>query len=293
VIISDASGDGSVAVFGADQTIEGLTDGLISFADYSASAYSIHAGILPYLPEIVIHGSLTAADYVTFKNTWSPTTVYSHGGDDSFMFGAVNKNANGRMDGVDGEVSVFAGAGTDRMYLNDQAFFLGTSGYSVNEASIRDNSSYAEVRGMGEPTPAVVRQPRFAEIHFDGELEVARINGSATAPNKFDVVPSAQTRFIFHGSESSDDQLYVNTHNKNGELFESNHNGAWTFGAKAENIYFFGIESVQDVPFLELDIASTFNFDAESAAGADSDNDSTVGETSDALQTVDNVFETI
>ena len=282
-----------MAVFGEDQTIEGLTDGLISFVDYPTLVYTDHDSMLPYSPEIVLHGSLTAADYFTFKNTWSPTTVYSHGGDDSFMFGAMNKNANGRMDGVDGEVSVFAGAGMDRMYLNDQAFFLGTTGYSVNEASIRDNSSYAEIRGMDEPIPAVVRQPRFADIHFDGELEVARINGSATAPNKFDVVPSARTRFVLHGSENSDDQLYVNTHNKNGELFESNHNGAWAFSDQTKNVYFFGIESVQDVPFLEQDIASTFYFDAESAAGADSDSDSTGGETNDALQTVDNVFETI
>jgi hypothetical protein len=254
------------------------------------------SGIRPFLPEIIVHGSLTAADYFTFENTWSPVSIYSHGGDDAFMFGAANKHADGTLDGVDGEVSVFAGSGTDRMYLNDQGFWLGTAGFIITDRLIQDASRPAMIQGTGQPTIEGIRDyKRFADIHFDESLEVARINGSITVPNKFEVVPSIHTRFVFQGSENSNDRLFVNALYENREIFRSNNDGAWSAGDQARNIHFLGIESVSDLRLVQSEANDSFpvitGTDAsilEDSNGGFDNLDSING-----FQTTDNAFETI
>jgi len=297
VIISDATGNGSLATFGKNQTITRLTGGKISFGESNPFRITTAASAR-FLPEIFVHGSQTADDFFTFRHTWSPTSIYSHGGDDTFMFGSTNKDANGRLDRVDGEVHVFAGAGTDRMYLNDQGFLFGTARYNVADGLIQDRSSYPEIRGTNNLTigGGQTQNPRFPDIHFDEEVEVTRINGSLEAPNEFDVAPSARTKFIFQGSEKPNDHLFVNGFLKERKLFEFNDNGAWTFGDEAENVFFFGIESVEDFRIFQsaLDEVSPVILDLDPDAGGASNGGSVDSEdTKDGFQDIDNVFESI
>lgn len=288
VIISDATGDGAIAKFIEDQSIIGLTSGTIRFGASRFLARPLphtDQSFLPFDPEIIIHGSLAAADYFTFEHTWSETTVYSHGGDDTFMFGSTNRDANGDMNQIRGSVNVYAGDGTDRVYVNDQKSMIGTSRYQISDQSIRDISRIP-IAGQPSFNDSIIAN-RFADIRLNQSVELSRINGSAVAPNYFEVVPSGATRFIVQGSNEAHDRLSVVGLEPFRRLYHHDNVGAWTFGNLARNVNFIDIDNpialhdlVVGMQGVKLD-SSTF----QSLA-----NESTESDLGDANSLTDEVF---
>jgi len=71
VFISDAAGDGLNATLGPDQTISGIGGGLLKFVGA--------------VEELTVFGSTEGNDSIIVEETWAPTTIYTRGGDDTFM----------------------------------------------------------------------------------------------------------------------------------------------------------------------------------------------------------------
>ncbi len=252
VVISDATGTGLNATMGEDQTITGLTAGSVQFMDRFMESCP---GCLPptegsdgdlpvaFTPNIIIHGSHSEADQFLIESAWSPTKIFSHGGDDTFLFGSTNEDANGSLEAIKEEVSVFAGEGLDQLFAHDQAFDLREVGYQITGTAIQDlTEGFAE-----NPTdpPAGPFAAHFARINFNGGLESVQINGSNTQRNTFRVTPTPATGFTVDSSaqEDADDLLTVFGFDDVRQLSEADGNGRWTFGSLAKSVDFFGVET--------------------------------------------------
>ena len=165
------------------------------------------------------------------------------------MVGSSNKAANGNLDNLAGELSIFAGPGYDRLFVNDQSFDKNQAGYRITENLIQDSGATP----TGNPVfLSVISVPaRFAPIQWNGGLELVRVNGSSTQPNEFRVSPSTVTKIIVSGSNSSNDstlrdRLFIEDYLDVRRLSNSNGNGAWTFAGQAQDVHFHGIEIVDN-----------------------------------------------
>ena len=226
VTISDAQGDGATGTFGtseANRFIAGLTNG----------------GSIRFLralqPSVTFHGSVTESDRLRIGRGWSNLDINTYGGDDTFFVGS----SDGGLQGID-NVSIAAGAGTDRLYANDQGMELGrpdlgssSARYTLTENSLRrsvlesifflededltvgssfqnQNTEVAPDLGSGGPLSTLNSISFGTEIAFDSDLEVVRVastqdNFSDRFSASFTVTPSATTRFIVLGADSVDD----------------------------------------------------------------------------------------
>ena len=281
VIISDATGNGAFAMFGPDKTIIGLTAGKIRFVNELETA----PGIEPpaYLPNIKVFGSNSFADTFVIKNIWSPTQIHSSGGDDIFMLGSTNLDANGNLSGIRNEISLFAGAGTDRLFANDQSYDERPVSYEITGESIRD-VAYAPVTSAMPPFIPVYYQ-RHADIRIEGSLEVARVNGPTNKASEFIVSPSVSTKFLVDSVLQTNlpDILSVSGFADVRTLYQQNGAGAWSFENQAQPVYFYGIENLTNRRFDPLFPPPPSNFLVAAKMIGDLD----------ALPAIDEAFETI
>lgn len=294
VVISDAASDGSNGRFDARGTITGLTDGAIRFG-----GRSLHH--LPFadwtysrvLPAVVIHGSKTATDYFTIVGSQAKTTIYSHGGDDHFMLGSTNLDADGRLTGIQDSVSIFAGDGTDRVYVNNQLadFLTESSGYEVSDQVIRDASEYNDLV-VGLPVEPPTPQPiatsptsrsryGFADIYLNKSVESIRVNGSEQTDNYFQVTPSERTRILVQGASDTYDVLNVIGLQDHRQIWGTSDQGAWTFGNMAQSVGFLDVNDphgfltflarLSNIETQGLDAIDTSGFDLSTLNSLDFD----------------------
>ncbi len=174
VSINNMAGDVVIATFGADKEIRGIAGGVIRFVDdqQSLSTILIDAEELtPFQPNLTVHGSATENDVFLIKETWTPTTVFSHGGDDTFMIGSTNRAADGDLLAIAGDLSIGAGRGVDRVYVNNQSFDTETANYVLSGSQLSASR--------------VATANPFASINFNSAVEVVRISGSRSQTNEF------------------------------------------------------------------------------------------------------------
>ncbi len=252
VVISNATGNGLDVTFDDSQTINGLTNGKIQFMDRLVESCPACLPLnedpsatlpVPFAPKLIIHGSQSDSDRFLIESAWTSTKIFSHGGDDTFLFGSTNEDANGTLESIKEEVSVFAGDGMDQLFANDQAFDSREVGYQISSTGIQDLTEDFATSQL-EP-PSVPFAEHFARINFNGGLELAQVNGSDTQRNTFHATAARATGFIVDSSNQSalDDQLSVFGFDDVRQLTELDGNGRWTFGNLAKAIEFFGVES--------------------------------------------------
>ena len=187
VTISDAQGDGAVARFGTagnNKFIAGLThSGAIRFLDGLDAA-------------VTVHGSVSESDFLRIDSGWSDLSINTHGGDDSFFVGSTDAG----LTGID-NVKIAAGAGTDRLYADDQVVespqFVSVD-FTRTDYRLTENSL---IRTAQRSLPTISSR---SEIAFDTDLEVVRVASSQDRFNVFTVTPSVTTTFFASGSDSTD-----------------------------------------------------------------------------------------
>jgi hypothetical protein len=129
----------------------------------------------------VAHLSGGAGNNTFNINQWSGSGfIVGAGGDDTFNFGA------GNLDTVNGNWNILGGLGADQIILNDHLNGL--------------PATYVLGQSSAHIAPGGGR--RFGAVYFDGTSEDLRLNAS-TAANRFDVTPSAGTRFTLDGNAPS------------------------------------------------------------------------------------------
>ena len=259
VVISDQASTESIFGFVHDKSIRGLTTGEIKFVGRHLERDSNLEKDKRFQPNVTIHGS-EFDDYFLIASNAVPVTIESQSGDDTFMLGSSNKDANGNLEGIDAEVNLKAGDGTDRIYLNDQAFSQREVGYRIRATGISEIEKFPMI-GEDDDSSAVAYPQHFANVNF-GSAEIVRVNGSATMLNDFVVTSSAQTRFFVDGSSQTDfeDKLTALSSSKSHALSNNNGDGAFTFDADALPVFFVGIENVSPNVFIDIDglIAADF-----------------------------------
>ncbi len=228
VYISDATGNGLNATLTQGQTISGVGGGLVRFSGD--------------VKELTVFGSTEANDSVTVRETWAPTTIYTRGGDDVFMVGSTNKDANGDLMKLQAPLTIGAGAGTDRIYINNQDDTRANQIYSVTGRRV-------VVTGDG------TQRQNAPQINFNSSMTVARINGSVLQQNRFSVTPASVTRFVVdgRGSSGSSSQLSVAT-NEEVSIYRSpddNKTGSVQTSGLAP-VHFYGMEDVERVPLFVI-----------------------------------------
>ena len=110
------------------------------------------------------------------------------------MLGSTNRDADGTLLGIRNAVSIYAGDGTDRVYVNNQQadILVESSGFEVSDQVIRDASEYGNI-AIGLPvephyqpvatSPTIRDSDGFADIYLNRSVESIRVNGSEHADN--------------------------------------------------------------------------------------------------------------
>ena len=201
VTISDAQGDGAAARFGTagnNKFIAGLTDsGSIRFLDNLDM-------------EVTVHGSISESDYLRIDSGWSNLNINTYGGNDSFFVGS----SDGGLSGID-NVRISAGAGTDRLYADDQ--FIESDPQARLNSRPRTNYILTE-NSLGRTASgfpvATTEESTFSEIAYDTGLEVVRVESPTKNTfnelSQFTVTPSATATFIAVGALSLNNAGEVN-----------------------------------------------------------------------------------
>ncbi len=222
VQISGAGGDGLNVAFRENQTITGIGGGTVEFAGE--------------VDELTILGSNNATDYIAARAIWAPTIVETGGGDDTFMIGSTNRDADGDLARIQGPLDIRSGDGTDRIYINNQNDSRQNQTYTAVGSTSFGNRITVEADGG--------QQTETAQITFDSSVTVARVNGSLEQPNLFNVLPSETTRFVIDGSGSSS-QLRVSDNVEGSIVRSTADNASGAVLTQFNPVNFFGIEDVE------------------------------------------------
>ena len=180
VQISGAGGDGLNVALTENQTITGIGGGAVDFTGE--------------VEELTILGSNNAIDFIVARAIWVLTIVETDGGDDTFMIGSTNRDADGDLLRIQAPLDVHSGDGTDRIYINNQNDTRRNQIYTVVGSTFFGNRITVEADGA--------QQTKTFQINFDPSVTVARVNRSQEQPNLFNVLPSETTRFVIDGSGS-------------------------------------------------------------------------------------------
>ena len=257
ITISDAQGDGTAARFGTagnNKFIAGLTDsGSIRFLDNLDM-------------EVTVHGSISESDYLRIDSGWSNLNINTYGGNDSFFVGS----SDGGLSGID-NVKISAGAGTDRLYADDQ--FIESDPQARLNSRPRTNYILTE-NSLGRTASgfpvATTEESTFSEIAYDTGLEVVRVESPTKNTfnelSQFTVTPSATTTFIAVGALSLNNAGEVNSAvvsfqdvlRIQGPLAEvaqlqngtERLSGSVAFAGQAQNVFFEDL-NFEDVPLRE------------------------------------------
>lgn len=252
VVISDvATSEGNVATFDAERSITGIAVGDIKFLDHTedeAGSDMANQDLdsepeIPsegeFQPEIIVHGSETAADQFIVESIWTKTSIYAHGGDDEFLVGSSIEAGNGDLRTIAGTLDLIGGMGSDRMVANNHH---------------GQHDAYRLEPGKLSESPTAEGSNPLMQILFDATLELVRINGSGMHATQFDVFPSQQTKFVVDGmlQQSSNDRLQL-VGDVDGQLFNFDGSGSWQLDDGYQPVHFYGIEEMPEIAPKMLD----------------------------------------
>ena len=238
VVISNQAGEGINFVFDANRRITGLPNGGSIGFNALTSPFPTHRSLY----SVEVYGSDSGIDRFVFEHSWTETSVFGLGGNDTFMLGGATASLDGSLSNLLAPIHIYGGEGEDRIIANDRGATPGDFDRGViREYEIRDQTLAAMFGNQNDSDIA-----GSALISFDDSTEIVRVNASSNYQNHFRIQPHVNNRFVVDSSTQTqfEDRLEIVGVTDPGTILPSDgDDGVWLFD-DYEPIFFMGVETL-------------------------------------------------
>ncbi|MFT5304182.1 MAG: hypothetical protein ACI814_005007 [Mariniblastus sp.] len=223
LVIGAKAGNGTQALV-TDKFLSGLTGNMIVFDSHQ--------------PDVIVHGSDTASDFIAIASSTSRFALFGYGGDDFFTVGYAY-GGEAELNRVQGNVVLDGGGGNDLVLIRD-----------TDSTIVRIANRYvSKDQGSGLPRFGIMRYDNFetfrANVHnAPGKFYIAFIWGSPNTTYQYYLTyktPSitAQPRtdeLVLIGGNPDDSRVFIPAVEPQSEQGEFR-GGAWVFADARKPIF--------------------------------------------------------